>query len=680
MWPGVSRGQGCYAQGAAAVRARLAVLVGAAAGGARRGLGLAPGGRHALWAWTVTAAAAREFWSITWPYASTRGLVTGAAVWLGLGLIYLVLAMVTTSLLSDLASSAFVQKAVSDAPGDDVHAGLALRMIGDLGHPHVAVPVVGDSLAGLWPAWFAPSAAGSAWFGLVLPRDGSPVAWLVANSLVMAVLMAAGTAAHQLSSALPGGPSTLATRARLVRRLGLAAMAFAVVASLVGSPGEHSGLEMTWSMLATKALGVDSGGFDAAWPWLRFPLFLAHVTGVLAAAYVLGRLLTAAARRSLPWFGGAAGAAQSRESYRRTAAHMALFSAGFFVLSPLGVRVDVQMEALQAGNAILTNQPIAETLRGDRPSTVQIDHGRSGYVLMVNGRRRLLRGIGYNPSTAGTPPEERSERLQRDFTDIAGAGFNAILGWDEDEFDPALLLHAGEKGLGVVAPFELGPAADYSDPRVRSAVLKQIDVWVTQRKNIPSLWMWGLGNEVVHGIGDAKSPRAAAFASFLMEAADRVHQLDPQHPVVYRDAEDVYLQPVEEALRRGPRRSWFVYGMNFFSLRIGEALSRGPSTALDQPLIISEFGPAGVWAQGRPAAYLKQWAAIREHKARVLGGFVYVWCREGPEALDRMFGITDAAGQPADGSLAALSAVFNAEARANRAAAPIEADTSQETR
>ncbi len=625
---------------------------------------------------TLTVAAARALWSQMSPYASAQGLATGAAVWFGLGLLYLGLAMATTSLLSDLASSSFVQKAVSAAPGDDVHAGLALRMIGDLGHPHVSVPVVGDTLARLWPAWFTTSATGLGWFGLVLPWDGSPVAWLVANSLVVATLMAAGAVAHDISSALPHSASTPATRARLMRPLGLAAMAFAVIASLVGSAGEHSGLEMIWSMLATKVLGVDSEGFDAAWPWLSLPLFLAHVIGVLAAAYLLGRLLTAAARRTLPRFGGAAGAAQPRQSHRRTAAHVALLSAGFFVLSPLGVRVDVEMDAAPAGKAIVTQQAVAEMPSGGGRSTVQIDQGRAGYALMVNGRRRLLRGIGYNPSTAGAPPEERSERLQRDFSDIAGAGFNAILGWDEDEFDPTLLLHAGEKGLGVVAPFDLEPTADYSDPRVRSAVLKQIDAWVTQRKNISSLWMWGLGNEVVHGIGDAKSPRAAAFASFLMEAADRVHQLDPHHPVVYRDAEDVYLQPVEEALRRGPRRSWFVYGMNFFSFRIGEALSRGPSVALDQPLIISEFGPAGVWAQGRPAAYLKQWAAIREHKARVLGGFVYVWCREGPEALDRMFGMTDAEGQPADGSLAALSLVFNAEARANREALTLEADTS----
>jgi hypothetical protein len=46
--------------------------------------------------------------------------------------------------------------------------------------------------------------------------------------------------------------------------------------------------------------------------------------------------------------------------------------------------------------------------------------------------------------------------------------------------------------------------------------------------------MWGLGNEVLHGIADVKSHRAQAFATFLVQAADRLHQLDPQHPVVYR--------------------------------------------------------------------------------------------------------------------------------------------------
>src|SRR5439155_10248369 len=104
-------------------------------------------------------------------------------------------------------------------------------------------------------------------------------------------------------------------------------------------------------------------------------------------------------------------------------------------------------------------------------------------------------------------------------------------------------------------------------------------------------------NEVLHEILRAHGTqvRYDAFAGFLLEAADRVHELDPNHPVVYRDAEDWYLSPIAKALAESPkRRPWFVYGMNFFTTRMDAALTSGPSAAMHQPLMISEFGPVGL--------------------------------------------------------------------------------------
>jgi hypothetical protein len=49
---------------------------------------------------------------------------------------------------------------------------------------------------------------------------------------------------------------------------------------------------------------------------------------------------------------------------------------------------------------------------------------------------------------------------------------------------------------------------------------------------------------------------------------------------------------------------------------------------------------------------------IRERPEMVLGGVVYTWATEGPEDLDRVFGLTDSEGRPVDGSLQALSRLF----------------------
>jgi len=52
------------------------------------------------------------------------------------------------------------------------------------------------------------------------------------------------------------------------------------------------------------------------------------------------------------------------------------------------------------------------------------------------------------------------------------------------------------------------------------------------------------------------------------------------------------------------------------------------------------------------------WSTIRAHPEMVLGGVVYTWATQGPEDLDRVFGLTDADGNPVDGSLDALGQLF----------------------
>jgi hypothetical protein len=42
----------------------------------------------------------------------------------------------------------------------------------------------------------------------------------------------------------------------------------------------------------------------------------------------------------------------------------------------------------------------------------------------------------------------------------------------------------------------------------------------------------------------------------------------------------------------------------------------------------------------------------------VLGGLAYTWATNGPEELDRVFGLVDADGKATDGALAALSGAY----------------------
>src|SRR5947208_16183492 len=104
-----------------------------------------------------------------------------------------------------------------------------------------------------------------------------------------------------------------------------------------------------------------------------------------------------------------------------------------------------------------------------------------------------------------------------------------------------------------------------------------------------------------------------------------VHKLAPNLRILFRGAVDVLLAPLARALRARPQdRPWFVYGMNFFTSRMEDALNKGPAKTLRQPLMISDFAPAALRATERAAAYRELRGIIRSHRSTLLGGCGYV--------------------------------------------------------
>ena len=305
------------------------------------------------------------------------------------------------------------------------------------------------------------------------------------------------------------------------------------------------------------------------------------------------------------------------------------------------------------------------------PSRVEIQQTAAGtWQYLVDGQSTVVRGVGYNPQYAGLAGAERAQLYQRDFSAMRRLGINTIEGWFETQFDSVTLDAAARDDVGVVMPFELNQDWPYENLNVQQSILDHVSAYVEKYKNSAAVRMWAPGNENLHRIlyphlvskqnDPLANARADAFAAFLPVLVDRVHQLDPNHPVLYRDAEDVYLPRLKTAFEAtGVQRPWLVYGANVYSSsRLQEIIARWPAQWIGGPLLISEFGPGGAGRADRPVGYQQDWTIIRARADVVLGGLAYTWATNGPEELDRVFGLVDQNAVPTDGALAALSAAY----------------------
>jgi hypothetical protein len=317
------------------------------------------------------------------------------------------------------------------------------------------------------------------------------------------------------------------------------------------------------------------------------------------------------------------------------------------------------------------------------PTHVEIVREANGsWTYEVDGQPRVIRGVGYNPQYAGLPVGQRAQLYRRDFTAMHQLGINTIEGWFEQQFDQVTLDNAAQSGIGVLMPFELNQDWNYADPNVQAGILARVSAYVEQYKDHPAVRMWAPGNEDLHRIlyphwvsqenDPAVKSRADAFAAFLPLLVDRIHALDPDHPVIYRDAEDVYLPRLKAAFEAtGVNRPWLVYGANVYSeARLKQIVDAWPNQWMNSPLVLSEFAPGGAGPADRPVGFEQDWAVIRSRPGIVLGGLAYTWATNGPEDLDRVFGFVDAAGVPSDGALAALSASYLADLQQTAAGSP----------
>ncbi|MBI2888273.1 MAG: hypothetical protein HYY02_13855 [Chloroflexi bacterium] len=286
------------------------------------------------------------------------------------------------------------------------------------------------------------------------------------------------------------------------------------------------------------------------------------------------------------------------------------------------------------------------------------------YLYMVNGEPQTFLGMGYNPIYRDLSSEERAANYHRDFKILCEAGINHITGWDadkgyeQDKFDELMMDIALQYGIGVLMAINLLPEGNYRDPAYVEALKEHATEKVLRYKNHPGLRMWGVGNEVL-----TEMPREmyAAFAGAYLQIIDLVHDLDPNHPVIYREAEDLFVAAIKRLLERRGERPWFLYGMNIYSLELERVLDDWPRNGFNRPLFVTEFGANPTWLGGRAPNYVGMWRMIRAHPHFALGGAPYVWTTEGPEPGDKKWGLMDGQSIPVDETFEQLAQEWRRE-------------------
>ncbi|HLG71121.1 MAG TPA: glycoside hydrolase family 2 TIM barrel-domain containing protein [Chloroflexota bacterium] len=299
-------------------------------------------------------------------------------------------------------------------------------------------------------------------------------------------------------------------------------------------------------------------------------------------------------------------------------------------------------------------------------STVAIQKQMDGsFQYVVNGQPQVFIGVGYNPIYRYLSDDDRAANYRRDFQILHDAGVNTITGWDadkgyeQDKFDEVTLSTADAYGIGVVMPMNLPPEGDYTDPSFVDSLLSEAQGKVSRFKDFPAVRMWGVGNEVFWDMPPDMYP---AYKDAYLRIVDLFHQADPNHPVIYREAEDRYVPDFASMLSSdGTPRPWLQYGMNVYDKDPAPLLARWPSNGLDRPLFISEFGMEGATPDKRAAGYALMWHSIRCYPQYVLGGAPYAWTTTGPEPTDVVWGLMDGNSQPVDGTFGLLSQAWQKE-------------------
>jgi exo-beta-1,3-glucanase (GH17 family) len=276
----------------------------------------------------------------------------------------------------------------------------------------------------------------------------------------------------------------------------------------------------------------------------------------------------------------------------------------------------------------------------DAPIKVEIAKTADGYLLMRGGEPYTVKGAGM---------------ARNDIERFARYGGNSIRTWstDNDYQDTKELLDTAEAN-GVTVALGLSMTAerhgfDYEDPAAVAAQLETVREEVLKYKDHPALLFWLVGNELNHSYSNP------AVWDAVNDAAEMIHELDPNHPVT-TPISGFKPDVIAEIQARAP-------AIDFISFQVYGSLFGVPdqvaAIGFDEPFMVTEWGTIGYWemektAWGTPVELTSSEKAdvfLRAHNdvlanfdGQLIGSYVFFWGQK-QERTPTWFGLLTERGE-----------------------------------
>lgn len=294
---------------------------------------------------------------------------------------------------------------------------------------------------------------------------------------------------------------------------------------------------------------------------------------------------------------------------------------------------------------------------------VKIINDEEGAILMVDGKKFMINGMNWDYFPIGTNFSyslwKQSDELIREALDaemamLRNMGVNAIRQytgvprkWIEYIYENygiyTMLNHSfGRYGLTLGSQWVAN--TEYSDPRVRELLLREVTEMVEEFNGTPGLLMFLLGNENNYGLfwegaetedipmEDRKTTiRARAMYKLFNEAAVAMQKIDHSVPVAMCNGDLLFLDIIAEECKDVD-----IFGVNMYrGVSFGDAFQR-VRAEYGKPIMFTEFGADAFNAvrneedqQSQAYYMLGNWQEIYENAAGLgkaensIGGFTF---------------------------------------------------------